>query len=81
MTATRFPAIQSLSRPVIPAPGLAESRQHWLDQAARLAAQAAEAAQDGDVAQSARLILETLDCERRAGGVGLQVLQLIKPRS
>jgi hypothetical protein len=26
------------------------------------------------------LILETLDCERRAGGLGPQVLQLIKPR-
>ena len=44
-------------------------------------AQAADAARDGNVEQSARLILETLDCERRAGGVGLQVLQLIKPRS
>jgi hypothetical protein len=26
------------------------------------------------------LILEALDCERRAGGLGPQVLQLIKPR-
>jgi hypothetical protein len=52
-----------------------------LDQAARLAAQAADAAGDGNIDQSARLILEALDCERRAGGVGPQVLQLIKPRS
>ncbi|MFZ0408084.1 MAG: hypothetical protein WAM11_08255 [Cyanobium sp.] len=63
-----------------PASGLAEPRQYWLDQASHLAAQAADAARDGHVAQSARLILESLDCERRAGGVGLQVLQLIKPR-
>ncbi len=27
-----------------------------------------------------RLILQALDCERRAGGLGPQVLQLIKPR-
>jgi hypothetical protein len=26
------------------------------------------------------LILQALDCERRAGGLGPQVLQLIKPR-
>ena len=30
---------------------------------------------------SARAILGALDCERRAGGLGLQVLQLIKPRA
>jgi len=81
MIATRFPATSSLGRSVIPTPGQAEPRQHWLDQAARLAAQAADAAGDGNIDQSARLILEALDCERRAGGVGPQVLQLIKPRS
>jgi hypothetical protein len=52
-----------------------------LDQAARLGSQAADSAREGDLAQSARLILEALDCERRAGGVGPQVLQLIKPRN
>ncbi|MFM7314027.1 MAG: hypothetical protein ACKO0M_12820 [Cyanobium sp.] len=42
---------------------------------------AAEAAAGvGDVETAARLILQALDCERRAGGVGPQVLQLIKPR-
>ncbi len=80
MTATRLPATSPVSRPPTPASGLAEHRQNWLDQATRLAAQAAEAAREGDVDQSARLILEALDCERRAGGVGPQVLQLIKPR-
>jgi hypothetical protein len=34
----------------------------------------------GDLTTAARLILQSLDCERRAGGLGPQVLQLIKPR-
>ena len=42
---------------------------------------AEEAALQGDLEASARLILQSLDCERRAGGVGPQVLQLIKPRA
>ncbi|NBW61899.1 MAG: hypothetical protein EBR33_01440 [Synechococcaceae bacterium WB4_1_0192] len=35
----------------------------------------------GDVETAAREILKGLDCERRAGSVGPQVLQLIKPRA
>ncbi|MEI6032356.1 MAG: hypothetical protein WCQ20_14520 [Synechococcaceae cyanobacterium ELA739] len=81
MTATRFPVTSTSSRSVSSAPVQAEPRQHWLDQAARLGSQAADSAREGDLAQSARLILEALDCERRAGGVGPQVLQLIKPRN
>jgi hypothetical protein len=50
-------------------------------QAARHEADAAAAAQAGDVDAAARFILQALDCERRAGGVGPQVLQLIKPRN
>ena len=42
---------------------------------------AEEAARQGDLEASARQILQALDCERRAGSVGPQVLQLIKPRS
>jgi len=42
---------------------------------------AEEAARQGDLETSARQILQALDCERRAGSVGPQVLQLIKPRS
>jgi len=49
-------------------------------QAAAHEAAAEAAALAGDVETSARLILQALDCERRAGGVGPQVLQLIKPR-
>jgi hypothetical protein len=55
-------------------------RQQLLDQAAALFEKASQAAAQGDVATSARLILEALDFERRAGGGGPQVLQLIKPR-
>jgi hypothetical protein len=50
-------------------------------QAAAHEAKAEEAAARGDMAESARLILMALDCERRAGSVGPQVLQLIKPRA
>ena len=37
-------------------------------------------AESGDLAAAGTLILKALDQERRAGGVGPQVLQLIKPR-
>lgn len=51
----------------------AEARRH--DALAR------EAAQRGDLEASARNILAMLDCERRQGAQGPQVLQVIKPRS
>ena len=81
-------AISTTLRPSIPTPGRrpaqvlqdALPRQQLLEQAGQLFASAAQAADQGDVPGSARLILEALDCERRAGGVGPQVLQLIKPR-
>ncbi|MEA5442244.1 hypothetical protein [Cyanobium gracile] len=56
------------------------ARQRLLLQAATLNEQARVAATGGDLETSARAILVALDCERRAGGLGLQVLQLIKPR-
>ena len=56
-------------------------RADLLQQAAAHDAAAEAAAVTGDVEAAARLILQSLDCERRAGGVGPQVLQLIKPRS
>ena len=37
-------------------------------------------AEAGDLKAAATLILKALDQERRAGGIGPQVLQLIKPR-
>jgi hypothetical protein len=54
-----------------------ERRQQLLDQAAALDSRAKAAAERGDTDEAARLILEF---ERRAGGLGPQVLQLIKPR-
>ncbi len=56
------------------------ARQRLLLKAATLNEQARRAALEGELDVSARAILEALDCERRAGGLGLQVLQLIKPR-
>ncbi len=38
-------------------------------------------AEAGDLQVAAAFILKALDQERRAGGVGPQVLQLIKPRT
>jgi hypothetical protein len=43
--------------------------------------QAQSAAEAGDVSSSGSLILKALEQERRAGTVGPQVMQLIKPRS
>lgn len=55
-------------------------RGGFLHRAADFDRQARECAETGDLATAARLILQSLDCERRAGGLGPQVLQLIKPR-
>jgi hypothetical protein len=58
-----------------------ESRQRLRQQAADHNERARIAAENGDLEASARSILAALDCERRAGGLGPQVLQLIKPRA
>jgi hypothetical protein len=55
-------------------------RGDLLHRAADFDRQARQSAEMGDLATAARLILQSLDCERRAGGLGPQVLQLIKPR-
>jgi hypothetical protein len=55
-------------------------RDTLLAQASRLQEQARLSAHAGDITSSAQLILQALDHERRAGGLGPQVLQLIKPR-
>ncbi len=60
--------------------GGGDQRQGLLAHAEQLHRQACLCAEQGDIEASARLILEALDCERRAGGLGPQVLQLIKPR-
>ncbi len=47
----------------------------------RHGALARAAAERGDIEASARSILAMLDCERRQGAQGPQVMQVIKPRS
>ncbi len=42
---------------------------------------ARDAAEIGDIEASARSILAMLDCERRLGAQGPQVMQVIKPRN
>jgi hypothetical protein len=57
-----------------------DQRELLLGRASELPSNARDAAERGEVADAARSILAALDCERRAGGLGPQVLQLIKPR-
>jgi hypothetical protein len=57
------------------------ARKTFLSRASELDQLARQAAERGDLLEAGRLILETLDCERRAGSQGPQVLQLIKPRT
>jgi hypothetical protein len=63
------------------APAPAARREDLLKEADSHAASAESAAASGEIETAARLILQSLDCERRAGSVGPQVLQLIKPRN
>ncbi len=57
-----------------------QKKEH-LENADNLFQQARSAAEAGDISSSGSLILKGLEQERRAGTVGPQVLQLIKPRS
>lgn len=63
------------------AAGTADRRADLHRQAALHEAAAEAAAAEGQLDTAAREILQALDCERRAGSVGPQVLQLIKPRA
>jgi len=68
-------------RPLQVRPHQAEGdRETLLTQASRLQERARLSAQAGDITSAAQFILQALDQERRAGGLGPQVLQLIKPR-
>jgi len=62
------------------APSEAPERDGLLGKAHQLQERARLCAMAGDLAGAAQLILQALDHERRAGGLGPQVLQLIKPR-
>ncbi|WP_320675892.1 hypothetical protein [Prochlorococcus sp. MIT 1300] len=58
-----------------------EQREAYMNAADNLFDSACAQAESGDLQGAGVLILKALDQERRAGGVGPQVLQLIKPRS
>ena len=70
-----------LGRSTGASPLVANQRQSYRDQAAKFFSLAKDAAEQGQIAESAGLILRALDQERRAGDVGPQVMQLIKPRN
>jgi hypothetical protein len=78
------PPISGRPRPVLGRPHAGGSdgsdRQGLLSHASQLLERARLSAEAGDIEEAAQTILQSLDCERRAGGLGPQVLQLIKPR-
>ena len=55
-------------------------KQAFLKEAGYFFQNASDHADEGDLQSCAGLILKALDKERRAGGVGPQVLQIIKTR-
>ena len=61
--------------------GSGDDSEQLQQQLQQLDQQARAAALRGDVAESARLILLAMDCERRLASRGPQILQLIKPRA
>ena len=60
---------------------LQTKRDDYMKEAVSCFDSASEYAEAGDLHAAATFILKALDQERRAGGVGPQVLMLIKPRS
>ena len=56
-------------------------RETYLKSAVNYFDSACAQAESGDIQAAGTLILKALDQERRAGAVGPQVLQLIKPRT
>lgn len=81
MLGERRVAPKPMESPLVDQQRQSHQRSDLQRQAAAHEASAEAAALAGDLETSARFILKALDCERRAGGVGPQVLQLIKPRS
>ena len=60
---------------------LQSKRESYFKAALNFFASASAHAEAGDLELAATFILKALDQERRAGVVGPQVLQLIKPRN
>ena len=57
-----------------------EKRNQHFAAAQKFFSEARDAAERGDASASGQLILRGLEQERKAGAVGPQVMQLIKPR-
>lgn len=73
--------VATLLKPVSQGTISGPSREQCLKLAEQLFLEARSNAAAGQVSESAQMILKALDQERRAGSVGPQVVQLIKPRS
>ncbi|QNJ21387.1 hypothetical protein SynMITS9220_00048 [Synechococcus sp. MIT S9220] len=65
----------------VPLQSVEPDREQLLIRARQWFDQARAQANEGNTAGSAQLILRALNHERRAGSVGPQVIQLIKPRA
>ncbi|QNI52631.1 hypothetical protein SynBIOSE41_00046 [Synechococcus sp. BIOS-E4-1] len=65
----------------VPFQSVEPDREQLLSRARQWFEQARAQASEGNTAGSAQLILKALNHERRAGSVGPQVVQLIKPRA
>ncbi len=78
--ASRRRAAPAASAPEGPQSAPGPQRHDLIHRAAAHEAEAQRAAARGEIEASARQILLALDCERRAGSLGPQVLQVIKPR-
>ncbi|QNI56969.1 hypothetical protein SynBIOSU31_00045 [Synechococcus sp. BIOS-U3-1] len=71
----------ALLKSAVPLQSVEPDREQLLIRAREWFNQARAQASEGNTAESAQLILKALNQERRAGSVGPQVVQLIKPRA
>ena len=73
--------VATLLKTSIQGTGAGPTRDLYLKLAEQHFEEAKSNAEAGHISQSAQMILKALDQERRAGSIGPQVMQLIKPRS
>jgi len=73
--------LTTLLKSAVPLQSVEPDREQLLIRAREWFDQARVQASEGNTAGSAQLILRALNHERRAGSVGPQVIQLIKPRA
>jgi len=73
--------LTTLLKSAVPLQSVEPDREQLLIRAREWFDQARVQASEGNTAGSAQLILRALNHERRAGSIGPQVIQLIKPRA